>query len=148
MDWTGQKRAEAACLYAVVILGVIAFVVGFASQDFLLMMKVRRGGAERRRARSLPPFDLRVLNLPPSLFHSQIYGSGVAATALALIPDWPWFNRDPLTWLPVREVVAESKVEGGVETEEEDGEEEDAGEEVAASPAGGRQRQRRLPVVE
>ena len=49
----------------------------------------------------------------------------------------------------MREVVAESTVEGGVEEEGEDGEEEgDEGEEVAASPAGGRQRQRRLPVVE
>ena len=74
----------------------------------------------------------------------QIYGSGVAATALAIIPDWPWFNRNSLTWLPVREVVAESKVgdSGG------DGEEE--GEEVvaAAAPSPGGGRQRRLPVVE
>lgn len=94
--------------------------------------------------------------LPPSLphhirtrththTHHQIYGSGVAATALALIPDWPWFNRDPLAWLPVREVVAESKVEGGDGSGEDEGQEEEEGEEVAASPAG---RQRRLPVVE
>ena len=89
------------------------------------------------------------LRLSLSLSHSllaQIYGSGVAATALALIPDWPWFNRDGLTWLPLKEVVAESKVgddSGG------DAEEEEEGEEVvaAASPAAGG-RQRRLPVIE
>ena len=149
MDWTGQRRAEAACLYVVVAFGVIAFLAGFLAQDFLLMMKVRAAARrtearQKKKTRSKRSIHFSITPLPslpplPSL-RQQIYGSGVAATALAIIPNWPIFNRDGLTWLPVKEVVAESKVG---DSSGEDGEEEVA---AAPSPAGGRQR--RLPVVE
>jgi hypothetical protein len=41
MDWVGQRRAETACLYAVICLAVLSFLAGVVSQDFLLMMKAR-----------------------------------------------------------------------------------------------------------
>lgn len=41
MDWTGQKLAESLCIYLTLGFGLIAFVVGYARQDFGLMMKVR-----------------------------------------------------------------------------------------------------------
>lgn len=40
MDWTGQKLAESLCIYLTLGFGLVAFVVGYARQDFGLMMKV------------------------------------------------------------------------------------------------------------
>jgi signal peptidase complex subunit 1 len=31
---------------------------------------------------------------------AQINGVGLALTLLAVVPDWPWFNKHPVTWLP------------------------------------------------
>ena len=52
MDWTGQKLAESLCIYLTLGFGLVAFVAGYARQDFGLMMKVR----ERRK--SFDRFDL------------------------------------------------------------------------------------------
>ena len=41
MDWTGQKLAESLCIYLTLGFGLVAFVAGYARQDFGLMMKVR-----------------------------------------------------------------------------------------------------------
>ena len=43
MDWTGQKLAESLCIYLTLGFGLVAFVAGYARQDFGLMMKVREG---------------------------------------------------------------------------------------------------------
>ena len=40
MDWTGQKLAESLCIYLTLGFGLVAFVAGYARQDFGLMMKV------------------------------------------------------------------------------------------------------------
>ncbi|KAI8465672.1 MAG: microsomal signal peptidase 12 kDa subunit-domain-containing protein [Monoraphidium minutum] len=29
-----------------------------------------------------------------------INAGGLALTLLAVVPNWPWFNRNPLSWLP------------------------------------------------
>lgn len=34
------------------------------------------------------------------------YSIGVLLTALLAVPDWPWFNRYPLQWQPVRNADA------------------------------------------
>lgn len=31
---------------------------------------------------------------------AQINAAGLALTLLLVVPDWPWFNRHPLNWLP------------------------------------------------
>lgn len=31
---------------------------------------------------------------------AQINGVGIAVTALVVLPNWPWFNKHPLKWLP------------------------------------------------
>ena len=47
------------------------------------------------------------------------WGAGVALATLLCVPDWPWFNRNPITWLesvPGAEPVAGGrgkKVGGG-----------------------------------
>jgi signal peptidase complex subunit 1 len=35
-------------------------------------------------------------------FDVMVYvnAAGLAITLLAVVPDWPWFNRHPLKWLP------------------------------------------------
>jgi signal peptidase complex subunit 1 len=35
-------------------------------------------------------------------FDVMVYvnAAGLALTMLAVVPDWPWFNRNPLSWLP------------------------------------------------
>lgn len=30
----------------------------------------------------------------------QVYGGGVALALVICVPDWPWFNRQPPSWLP------------------------------------------------
>ena len=76
---------------------------------------------------------------PPS---SQVYSAGVAATALAIIPDWPWFNRSPLTWLPVKEKIV------GFADDAEDADDADDADAPSGSGARSPARQRRLPVIE
>ena len=31
---------------------------------------------------------------------AQVYGGGVAVAMLACVPDWPYFNKHPQSWLP------------------------------------------------
>ncbi|KAK9842553.1 hypothetical protein WJX81_005794 [Elliptochloris bilobata] len=30
----------------------------------------------------------------------KVYGGGVAVAMLACVPDWPYFNKQPQSWLP------------------------------------------------
>ena len=60
---------------------------------------------------------------------NQVYGAGVALTGLATIPNWPWLNRNPLTWLPVEEKEEEEKKEA---------EGDDEGDADEASPSKGK----------
>ena len=71
------------------------------------------------------------LNLDLSLFQkkkqnknahkTQIYGAGVALTGLATIPNWPWLNRNPLTWLPVEEKEEKKENDDDKDDESDDG---------------------------
>jgi len=36
----------------------------------------------------------------------QVYGGGVAVAMLACVPDWPYFNKHPESWLPSQKQVA------------------------------------------
>ena len=146
-DWTGQKRAEAATVWLTSVFGVVAFLVGYARQDFGLMMKVceeggEGEGGERAADAVLPlamggsvPIPAPSLTLSPSSPlppPPQVYGVGVVLAGAATIPDWPWLNRHPLAWLP-----AAGGSGGGDESGESLG--------VATRRATG---QRRLPVIE
>ena len=31
---------------------------------------------------------------------AKLNGAGLVLAALVVLPDWPWFNRKPLAWLP------------------------------------------------
>ncbi|EIE24954.1 hypothetical protein COCSUDRAFT_83646 [Coccomyxa subellipsoidea C-169] len=42
----------------------------------------------------------------------KVYGSGVAVAMVACVPDWPWFNRHPLKWLPKSPQPLEQKSAG------------------------------------
>lgn len=72
----------------------------------------------------------------------------MAATALAVIPDWPWFNRDPLTWLPVKEVVASKGEDDGSAGSDDAVADADAPSGSGARSGSPTTRQRRLPVIE
>jgi hypothetical protein len=64
MDWTGQKLAESLCIYLTLGFGLVAFVVGYARQDFGLMMKViqKKGFLiDGRNDRSIDSFMLSPL---------------------------------------------------------------------------------------
>ncbi len=41
----------------------------------------------------------------------QINGAAVALVALLVLPPWPWYSRNPLSWLPPLNPV--SRVSGG-----------------------------------
>lgn len=107
-DWAGQKRAEAMCVWLTSLFGVVGFLLGYARQDFGMMMKVRGrvavrvcdwghspgGGAAEQHTQSTG------IAIPPP---TQVYGVGVALAGAATIPDWPWLNRSPLHWLPAED---------------------------------------------
>ena len=107
------------------------------------------------RPNALPVFlnlDLDLLHFPKTL-KTQIYGAGVAFTGLATIPNWPWLNRNPLTWLPVEEKEEEEKEEEEKEKAENDEDGSDAGKGNTSSPSlktttRRAATQRRLPVIE
>ena len=94
MDFQGQKLAEQLCLYIICIAGLVAFLFGWLEGSFALMMKVC----------SLLTAALCLVGSQDHLnsFHVQlqVYGSGVAVAMVACVPDWPWYNRHPLKWLP------------------------------------------------
>lgn len=33
----------------------------------------------------------------------KIYAAGLLLDAILVLPDWPWFNREPLQWLPAKD---------------------------------------------
>ena len=86
----------------------------------------------------------------------QIYGAGVALTGLATIPNWPWLNRNPLTWLPVEEKEEEEKEDEGEEDGKEDDDNDDGNEGTEKNNSSPSRKtttrraatQRRQPVVE
>ncbi|XP_015572268.1 signal peptidase complex subunit 1 [Ricinus communis] len=67
MDWQGQKLAEQLMQIMLLIFAVVAFMAGYATGSFQMMI--------------------------------QIYAAGVVLTTLITVPNWPWFNRNPLKWL-------------------------------------------------
>ena len=68
MDYAGQKLVEQINFYILLSFAFIAFVVGYLSGSFSLLVK--------------------------------IYASGLLLDAAIIVPDWPWLNKKPLTWLP------------------------------------------------
>uniref|UniRef100_A0A7N0TXU1 Signal peptidase complex subunit 1 n=1 Tax=Kalanchoe fedtschenkoi TaxID=63787 RepID=A0A7N0TXU1_KALFE len=40
-----------------------------------------------------------------------IYAAGVVLTSLITVPNWPWFNKHPLTWLEPVEAERHPKPE-------------------------------------
>ena len=39
----------------------------------------------------------------------KIYASGLLLDAVVVVPDWPWFNKHPLKWLPAKNVDKSTK---------------------------------------
>jgi signal peptidase complex subunit 1 len=68
MDFEGQRRAEQHLLHALLLFGLIAFVAGYATSSFRLMV--------------------------------YICAAGLVVSLLLVVPDWPWYNRHPVPWLP------------------------------------------------
>lgn len=92
MDWVGQRRAEAATLYAVVALAVLAFLAGFAAQDFLLMMKARFFLFASRPIDVFLPMPAPSHFPPPSLTHPPTHRFTVPAWPP---PPWPSSRTGP-----------------------------------------------------
>ena len=38
-----------------------------------------------------------------------INAAGIVVTLLAIVPNWPWFNRNKLAWLPPLEAKAQKR---------------------------------------
>lgn len=76
MDLRGQRLAEHIYMFIIVLAALVAFPVGYAQQDFYLMI--------------------------------TIFGGGTAIAAFLTIPDWPWFNKHPLQWLPAQPKAPEA----------------------------------------
>ncbi|KAM7192673.1 putative signal peptidase complex subunit 1 [Naviculisporaceae sp. PSN 640] len=69
IDFEGQKLAELIANVALILVGTIAFIVGYILQDIKLALFIALGGT--------------------------------ALTFVVVIPPWPFYNRNPVKWLPV-----------------------------------------------
>ena len=81
MDFHGQKLAETLSLWIVTIAAVLAFVYGYAQQDFGAMMK--------------------------------LFVVGVAGAFVVTVPNWPHYNKNPITWLPPLEQADDKQRRSG-----------------------------------
>lgn len=81
MDFKGQKLSETVCVWIVTVAAVLAFLYGYARQDFQAMMLV--------------------------------FGGGCTAAFVATVPDWPVYNKNPITWLPPKGEPARRGGSGG-----------------------------------
>lgn len=161
MDFKGQKLSETVCVWIVTVAAVLAFLYGYARQDFQVG-KGRNGGqragccrehaagmpatvgscraltaatfhtptCDRLSSSALPPSDDACWSHPagrhlplPSLAascspHSRqammlVFGGGCTAAFVATVPDWPVYNKNPITWLPPKGEPARRGGSGG-----------------------------------
>ncbi|KAB2578893.1 putative microsomal signal peptidase 12kda subunit protein [Lasiodiplodia theobromae] len=80
IDFDGQRLAELLTTALLTTAGIVAFVVGYSTQDIALALRILLGGA--------------------------------ALTFVAVVPPWPFFNKNPVDWQP-----PQSAGLGGVEIE-------------------------------
>mmetsp|Transcript_48095 Transcript_48095/g.79952 ORF Transcript_48095/g.79952 Transcript_48095/m.79952 type:complete len:116 (-) Transcript_48095:241-588(-) len=97
VDYKGQELAEQIYYYLIIVVGAIAWIVGYVQQSFLI----------------------------------TVYGwaGGVALAVLICVPNWPWFNRNPVEWL---EKIPKKKKKKAKKVEENDNSEGDESEDSAA----------------
>ena len=69
-DFTGQRLAETLSTALLSLSGLLAFIVGYVTQNIWQTLYVGLGGT--------------------------------AVTFLVVVPPWPFFNKNPLPWLPAR----------------------------------------------
>ncbi|EOD50212.1 putative microsomal signal peptidase 12kda subunit protein [Neofusicoccum parvum UCRNP2] len=80
IDFDGQRLAELLTTALLTTAGIVAFIVGYSTQDIALALRILLAGA--------------------------------VLTFVAVVPPWPFFNKNPATWL-----APQSAVTGGVEVE-------------------------------
>jgi len=69
IDFEGQRLSEFFCTSFLVIVGVVAFIVGYVFQSIESTLYIGLGGT--------------------------------ALAFLLIVPPWPYFNKNPVKWLPV-----------------------------------------------
>ncbi|KAF2637669.1 microsomal signal peptidase 12 kDa subunit [Massarina eburnea CBS 473.64] len=74
IDFEGQRLAELITTVLLGGVGILAFLVGFMSQDIKLALYI------------------------------GLAGTGL--TFLAVVPPWPFYNKNPEGWLPARSAAA------------------------------------------
>lgn len=72
IDFEGQRLAELITTFLLGAAGILAFFVGFLTQDIKLSL--------------------------------YIGFAGTAITFLAVVPPWPFYNKNPEPWLPSRSI--------------------------------------------
>ncbi|KAK8220966.1 microsomal signal peptidase 12 kDa subunit-domain-containing protein [Phyllosticta capitalensis] len=80
IDFDGQRLAELLTTALLTTAGIVAFLVGYSTQNIALSLWILLAGA--------------------------------AVTFLVVVPPWPFFNKNPVTWLP-----AQSSGWSGIELE-------------------------------
>mmetsp|Transcript_63588 Transcript_63588/g.143444 ORF Transcript_63588/g.143444 Transcript_63588/m.143444 type:complete len:96 (+) Transcript_63588:119-406(+) len=66
MDYQGQKLAELAYYWIIIIFGGIGWLWGFYEKNFM--------------------------------YTFNAWAVGVVISVVLCVPDWPWFNRNPVVW--------------------------------------------------
>lgn len=80
IDFDGQRLAELLTTALLTTAGLVAFLVGYSTQNIALTLWILLAGA--------------------------------AVTFLVVVPPWPFFNKNPVAWLP-----SHSSGLGGLEVE-------------------------------
>ncbi|CZT21479.1 related to microsomal signal peptidase 12kDa subunit [Ramularia collo-cygni] len=70
IDFSGQRLAELLTYTLLTLSGILAFLVGFSTQDIYKTL--------------------------------YIGGVGTLLTFVVVVPPWPYFQKNPLAWLPAR----------------------------------------------
>ncbi|KAK4570070.1 hypothetical protein LTR86_003040 [Recurvomyces mirabilis] len=81
IDFKGQRQVEYLTYALLTLTGLVAFFIGFSTQDIYRTLYIGLGGT--------------------------------ALTFLIAVPPWPFYNSNPLAWLPAK--TAPRGVGGGVD---------------------------------
>ncbi|KAF2727717.1 microsomal signal peptidase 12 kDa subunit [Polyplosphaeria fusca] len=79
MDFEGQRLAEMMTTVMLGAAGIVAFFVGFMTQDIKLSLYIGL--------------------------------AGTALTFLAVVPPWPFYNKNPEGWLPPHSAISGIQIE-------------------------------------
>jgi len=95
MDYKGQRLAELIFYWIILSFGIVGWVIGYVQQDFTVVFQAWLVGVLISVLVSLSPLRPTIATVSLSHIHRYVNPS----FSQLCVPDWPFYNRNPISWL-------------------------------------------------